>query len=914
MNNFTEKLKAFLHDPIDKCLDIPMHIYRAKRYAEALNISGVEEAEGPDHIASCMERSLLPKEKLFQEFNQIKHPLSKGEIQISEDLKKSEIFEKINQILTEIGSEISTYESQKKFFYLWRNLQERIFEEVENEDWAKYLPLFPADTRIPDHSIWEHLKIASAIFAFDGMQNNSLFLFTIGPVQSFISQARKTQDFYMGSFILSFLIFNAMEEIIDRYGPTNIIYPDLYKQPFIDWWIKKNFWFEPVGFDKNFLQIPTIPNRFVAILPTSDKNEISRLAEKMKEGIRSLVNEIKNDILNELNINVNEAGGKKITSQISEFPEIYWVALPWRVGDRDVLFDDLKDYFEESKIKNYNGLWNFTLKNGEFPPNIGLLYELLYTALEKSMGARKNTRAFTQSAVEEKGRKCSVCGERDVIFFKESRNKKKFIGFFEKESEISSKGSIPLVDLTDNFNIPLKYLTEGEGLCAVCFIKRTFGVYLEKEVSDAFKDLSFPSTAEVACADFKQRAVEKAKEEYWSYQNKLKNILNEKLQKSSPLPKMKHLFERNKINIDGSLFFEENLREKYFEKEFNIIISTEEIKNLKEFIKNITDKTGEPNPYYAILHLDGDNMGRWLSGELLPEIMQAYNTEVWVKLPNNFKNELKDKLSRKLLTPAIHASISTALRNYAIEFVRKIVEEEHIGKLIYAGGDDVLALVNLKDLFDVMQKLRWAFSGQIKFENSAIKVDLENKTGFVEKEKRYLLTMGANATASMGVVIAHYKTPLQIVIKKVFDMEKEAKKDGKDNFAICLMKRSGEERVMKSKWRYEDKNLIKNLKKLEKYFDESKDKFISKGFIQKTASTFERLKDEKGNLSISSGIFYNQILRILHRSYNGPKESEKDFVKEVFNRMKEFFLDIGGNFNNFLNFCILVTFLHGKGD
>jgi CRISPR-associated protein Cmr2 len=159
----------------------------------------------------------------------------------------------------------------------------------------------------------------------------------------------------------------------------------------------------------------------------------------------------------------------------------------------------------------------------------------------------------------------------------------------------------------------------------------------------------------------------------------------------------------------------------------------------------------------------------------LPEIQYAYNSEVWGILPEDFKKDLQRYTPNKILTPAIHSAISTALRNYAIEFVRKIVEEEHLGKLIYAGGDDVLAFVNLKDLFDVMEKLRWAFSGHIKFENGEIRVDTTNNSGFVLKDGVYYLTMGKNATCSMGVVIAHYKEPLKIVIDKVFEMNKKAK-------------------------------------------------------------------------------------------------------------------------------------------
>ena len=42
MSNFAEKLKVFLHDPVDKCFGIQTHIARAKDYAEKIK----ELAEG----------------------------------------------------------------------------------------------------------------------------------------------------------------------------------------------------------------------------------------------------------------------------------------------------------------------------------------------------------------------------------------------------------------------------------------------------------------------------------------------------------------------------------------------------------------------------------------------------------------------------------------------------------------------------------------------------------------------------------------------------------------------------------------------------------------------------------------------------------------------------------------------------
>lgn len=89
-----------------------------------------------------------------------------------------------------------------------------------------------------------------------------LFLFTIGPVQSFIAEARKTSDLYAGSKLLSDLIDFAIEEI----GEENIIFPSK--------------------------EIPSKPNRLVAIVETENpkafgeqvenkvRNEFKTIAEK----------------------------------------------------------------------------------------------------------------------------------------------------------------------------------------------------------------------------------------------------------------------------------------------------------------------------------------------------------------------------------------------------------------------------------------------------------------------------------------------------------------------------------------------------------------------------------------------------------------------------------------------------------
>jgi len=883
MTWYEDFLKKFFHDPIDKPFNIPGHEKRAKEYAEYFGVSGIDEGKYSDQIASCMERSLLPRD-IKQDFTEIRHPLSEEKLDVILNSQKS--IEEISSCLEKISNSYKNLSDKDKALLIWRNLLEEIIEKIQDEELKKCIPILPADTRVPDHSIWEHLKVTTAINAFENYQNNSLFLFTIGPVQSFISQARKAQDFYMGSFMLSYFTFIAMEEVIENYGPSSIIYPDLYKQPLMDWYLK-NKEIAPKNFNSAHITLPTIPNRFVAIIGTTDKNKIEEISKNMIIKIKNEIKRTKEKILKELKIKLSDTQKEILQNQLSDFPQIYWVAIPWRKEENDLQIDDLKDFFTDDKINNWKELYKFANEKGEYPPNIGFLYQLFYTALEKSMGARKNLREFEQK--QEEGRKCSVCGERNVLFFWESKNKKKFLKYNPKACDLTGK-------------IEEKYLTDGEGLCALCFLKRTFEKYLEKEVDSIFEDFSFPSVAEVACADFKEKAKELP--EFKEYENKFFKYIPVRYLNINSLPKLK-LEE----TLEGSWFHEENLTEKKIRDELGVEIDIQKIKELKDLLKNkLYEQAGKPKKYYAILYLDGDNMGKWLSGELLPGIQYAYNSKVWKELPEDFKKDLQRYTPNKILTPAIHSAISTALKNYAIEFVRKIVEEDHLGKLIYAGGDDVLAFVNLKELFEVMEKLRWAFSGHIKFENGEIKVDTSNNSGFVLKDGVYYLTMGKNATCSMGVVIAHYKEPLKIVIDKVFEMNKKAKKAGRNRFAICLLKHSGEERVGIAEWKVGDCLTTEILKKLTNMMNrENEDrKYISDRFIQKFKIEFYKLK----NNSFPQELIDGELKRLISRAYNGPKEERKDFVNLFFNEAQKLLKGTIDDIDNFTNLLEIASFMN----
>ncbi len=162
-----------------------------------------------------------------------------------------------------------------------------------------------------------------------------------------------------------------------------------------------------------------------------------------------------------------------------------------------------------------------------------------------------------------------------------------------------------------------------------------------------------------------------------------------------------------------------------------------------------------PPIYYAILAMDGDRMGAWLRGE---------------------KSSLKG--------PALHAAISEALANFALHVVPDVVEK-HKGVLVYAGGDDVLALLPTRTVLACAAELRAAFAGQAKDGQ-------DTPLGYYKKDGQSLLMMGPQATVSAGVAVVHYKEDLRFALNAARNAEKEAKDDGRDALRLVICRRSGE--------------------------------------------------------------------------------------------------------------------------
>jgi CRISPR-associated protein Cmr2 len=224
-------------------------------------------------------------------------------------------------------------------------------------------------------------------------------------------------------------------------------------------------------------------------------------------------------------------------------------------------------------------------------------------------------------------------------------------------------------------------------------------------------------------------------------------------------------------------------------------------------------------------------------------------------------------------SPARHAAISRALNDFSIHLARHIVEDCVKGKLLYAGGDDVLALVAVDDLFDAMQLLRLAYSGIAPHENMGLagrvgelraggsekQHGLLLKDGFGLLDGRLMTLMGHKATASMGAVVAHHQAPLSMVLRQLREAESRAKrhmrKDAagqdidRDAFCIRILKRGGGEVSVVSPWwpvAAEKRPLVATsaLALMRRLRDELAHTGFSRGAIYRAQLWFEGLTDE----------------------------------------------------------------------
>jgi CRISPR-associated protein Cmr2 len=492
------------------------------------------------------------------------------------------------------------------------------------------------------------------------------FHFTLGPVQSFVSQARRTRDFWAGSFLLSWLSAVAMQSVRTQHKDNQIVFPAA-DENFMNWLEGKRTGPKPTQ--------GSVPNRFKAIV--SDDFEAQRIVKDVQAAWKALADLV---FAADIEEHANEETRKIWNRQIAHFWDINWV-------------------LTEDKDDN--------------------------AALDR----RKNWRSYVPP--EEAGVKCMMMDGWQELSGTVTPYRKSLTDFWEPLQR-SMK--------TD--------LREGENLCAMAFVKRRFARHFQKLINHAMPSggqlsgwelkAGVPSVAYMAGVRWLEQVIEHADEAvfqaYFDEAVKLTDSLGEWESRIHCLQKFRDTKPQFKqwTSLDGNVFHSFVLANaNTYPDQLQAQEVNKALKKLNDHVKEKNNVFTPASPFYAVLMMDGDSLGKHMSDTTKQPIITQ---------------------GLKLFTDDVKAYV-----------------EKHNGFLIYAGGDDVLALLPLEDALQCAVDLR-------KHYLHCFEHHKEIKT-----------------TLSGAIEYAHLKIPLTKVLYDVHHLLDDVAKErsGRDSIAVRVRKPGG---------------------------------------------------------------------------------------------------------------------------
>ena len=726
---------------------------------------------------------------------------------------------------------------KKTLLTLWRFAPE-LSETSDNGALGELWKLLPADTRIPDHSIWDHLDLTSAFagaFAADPQGEAALLTLAIGPVQPFIASARKMEDLWAGSHLLARLAWEAMRVVCEQLGPDAILFPRLRGVPQVDLWLRDTCGLPPELFkgcnwmqgstDSNPLFAAALPNRFVAVVPASQARALAEgVQEQVKLWLQVQGQAVVQRLLQAAGMDADDLSlpcWAQMREQLQGFPEVHWAAVPFSlIGVADTqkqtgldttqLSEAMRPFFGNAKGKDSGFLatdaWKLLRQelqaqdgSGQkftfFRPNPGVLYPAVHDLAERALAATKALRPFAQSTHE--GWRCSLSGETEWLTTDRTELN---LPPGQRSNTLWAKVA----------QAKPAWAKKGEHLGGLAALKRLWPTLFAKEVGQALgKDMGrfIVSTHTMALAHQLDQWVQGPGQTTPELERRLDRYGAQLSRVALPRRLMRHA---NSADTEATLF-KAALLPALLELAQEDHISEHEAHILRSAVRDTLG--GERiETYYSLLLLDGDRMGAWLLGENAISYRESFHPQVRKGFDERAARHAD--LQRygnqaRALSPGRHQAISGALNDFSLTVVRHVVEREHLGRLIYAGGDDVFAMLPVADLLPAMQRLRLAYSGGRPDDDKNAWSDFDKrgrgklhlKGGFAFLDGQLMRMMGTQATASCGAVIAHHQAPLSAVRRELHAAEQRAKNEGgRDAFSITVVKRSGGALRLTAKW------------------------------------------------------------------------------------------------------------------
>ncbi len=817
-----QKTRIFLHDPPDKALHIPGHEERANAILDAfgMNDTSVSHAEyqEADRVASGMDRATLPgyapgDEQRNGAVNLLENPVithPTGDepplifCMAGHGVQGSAFVKEVNRAICELiasdlgteagsGKGLSEFQDYReneeafapaRFFYLFFMLRRRLARKNIGGLGGLWHRL-PADTRIPDHSVWQHSGLTSALASsvmLSEQNRASLMVYALTPVQDFVGRARKLRDSWSGSIILSWLAFEGIKAILQLYGPDHVLYPSLHDQPLMDNLLDEMGMGKWIGKKRNS-GIASFPNKFVILVPASCEEKTARVIQASIDDAWQALGSATLSRVEKIVGREDPYIKELFKRQIGTYWEHYWGSAPLVKG---------KERQEVEKLlyaKNIETAFSFWEDSQKLYRSTGeaQLYSVSHRLAQAMLAAGKNYRVDNRSS--EPGIKCDMFQEFEILHYQHQKGD----DYNPKPSEDPF-----WTDLRNRWK-PESDFGPNERLSSIGIVKRIAYRVCKEDMGNhplklLFKDAeSFPSTTEMALTD------------WW---NQLRNKAKGHEPESNRIAGELAVFEAEKDASYAKRALAQWFHDLEEQNSGNSPKNDPEEARAAKTIMQKLHPVKDIHKYYAVLMMDGDRMGKLVNGDTLGSTWGSVLHPVLAeKLNGNFEPRFKNFWIKRmkqprLISPAVHAAISEALGDFALHTVPFLIEQKYGGRLVYAGGDDVCAVLPASNVLEAAREIADAYGfGFVGITSETQAEFLHGKCNPEEYEKIGIhLGRGPDISISAGIIIAHHKKPLGRVISRAHELLEQAKKHGRNGFVLEVDKRSGGGRSFYARW------------------------------------------------------------------------------------------------------------------
>lgn len=595
--------------------------------------------------------------------------------------------------------------------------------------------------------------------------------FHLGPVQGWVASARRTRDLWAGSWLLSYLSGCAMQKVRTLGG--DVVVPAVadgsgsVSDPLLAWIEGDRS--EPPPLVASLVNV--FEARFEPVEEEASAEDRAANAgrsaacavSKAWAGVAGAVWDKYVDRYQSHGDQTREIWRR----QVNSYWDTMWVVQPVGMGDKEAggLLEARKNW----RTHRFAGE-----EGGDKGGLMGDLQELSgYTSHESP--ASRRARLARNERISEDDRDEAPLNQQNA-FWKALRDQ-----------------SLPDMPQVGSLNLPV-----GERLSAMGLVKRLFPLVADKALAATFDpkfiQRSWPSMSFLAAApwivqvaDHHPQAARRYAVHLFRYSH-FKNLLAET---SSRLPRLENLGHKTRrfAHLDGNCFHAAGVQRLHRDNQKNKAgvggggSSTSEPTALLGELRTLQKLRvngkliGPACPYYALLLLDGDRLGALLSGG------------AWQK----------PQLSKALaaFTDAVEKPVATKPGNGKDQPIDGIIAR-HGGRTVYAGGDDLLALL----------PLTWNdASGQSKGAlecAAALAEAYQSSFQLIRDDKSAHIPANAlDATCSVALVLADYRTPLRAVIHEAHRLLDEVAKEanGRSSLAAMVWKPSGKHLQWVSSWK-----------------------------------------------------------------------------------------------------------------